>query len=765
LGAPALAGGSISLCASFSAAREKLAVADADLVVSSLAPTAAAAELFGGPEQANRCLVLLTLDDGEKPPSEEALRAGGLDAVSRAELLGDADRVVVRALREAPLRLGLAQALAGRRQVERDLLEAERRLRDLAINEPGVIYQWSQRADGGFGFTYASPRIAELFHVAADRPNDALALIHPEDVPRWLASLDEVVRNPKPWSFEGRFLHPRDGSVRWWRATSRPTSITPEEILFNGILFDVTEEKEAEASLAAAHERLALALKGSKLTLWDWDLVSNQVYLSEQWANLLERETVANVIPAGELQELMHPEDAPRVLAAISAVRKGLLPDYSVEHRILSASGWKWISSHGMVTRRDGAGWAVRMTGTNADITERKVTETALAEAKAAAEAANRAKSDFLARMSHEIRTPLNGVLGLADLLGSTVLDSAQGEYVRRMRNAGQHLLALISNILDLAKIEAGKMEIFRAPFRLAPVVDGTLDVLRPAAESKGLRFALKIEPELPDWVEGDAVKLRQLLNNLVGNAIKFTASGTVETFVERSPRGAGWIRVRIVDSGPGFSGEERSRLFEPFGQLGQARAPRESGAGLGLAISRSLVALLDGEIGVESKEGEGSTFWFDLPLSGVVPPPESRSFLAPRRPGMGESRSGQRTLVVEDDEVSALVLRLWLEAMQCEVEVAGDGEEALRLAAAGRFDLILLDKQLPSLDGLEVARRVRALEAAEGRPAATLVLCTADAFRETEEEARAAGCDGYLTKPVDHAALEVFVRRSGPRD
>lgn len=666
-----------------------------------------------------------------------------------------------RAERER-LRAELAEAVAARERAEAARLEAERRLRDLAIDEPGVIYQWAQRADGTFGFTSASPRIAELFHVDPERPNDALALVHPDDRPRFLASLREVWRRPKPWTFEARFLDPRDGSVRWWRAKSRPTSITPEEVLFNGILFDVTEEKEAAASLAVAHERLALALKGSRLTLWDWDLATNQVFLSEGWADLVERPEAPSVLAAGELQDLLHPEDAPRVLAAISAVRKGEVPDYSVEHRIQTANGWKWISSHGAVTRRDEQGWAVRMTGTNADITGRKRGETALAEAKAAAEAANRAKSDFLARMSHEIRTPLNGVLGLADLLGSTELDPAQSEYVRRMSNAGQHLLALISNILDLAKIEAGKMDVAHAPFRLAPLVEGTLDVLRPAAESKGLRFAVTVDPALDAWFEGDAVKLRQLLNNLVGNALKFTPTGAIETFVERSPRGPERIRVRIVDTGPGLSFEERSRLFEAFGQLGRPEAPREPGAGLGLAISRSLVALLEGEIGVESEVGKGSTFWFDLPLAAVAPPPEARSAGAPSRSGGEEERGRRRALVVEDDEVSGMVLRLWLEAMRCEVEVVADGAEAVGLAASGRFALVLLDKQLPSLDGLEVARRVRAREAAEARPPVTLVLCTADAFRETEEEARAAGCDGYMTKPVDHATLEAWVRKSG---
>jgi signal transduction histidine kinase len=469
---------------------------------------------IAGPPPRTVPLVLLG-EPGDEPPAAEILQSCALACLPRAELLSDPQGAVERALREAPLRWALAEALAGRRRAEACLREEEKRFSDLAVNEPGVIYQWAQRTDGSFGFTYASPRIAEIFQVPADRPNDVLALVHPDDAPRFLASLEEIAREPRPWSFEGRFLDARDGSVRWWRAVSRPTSITPEEALYNGLLFDVTAEKEAAASLAAAHERLALALRGSRLTLWDWDLASNEVYLSEPWRSLLERADAPATLPAGELQALLHPDDAPRVLAAISAARKGTAADYSVEHRIRTASGWKWIASHGMVTRRDDTGWALRMTGTNADITERKRGETALAEAKAAAESANRAKSDFLARMSHEIRTPLNGVLGLADLLGSTRLDADQAEYVRRMQNAGQHLLALISNILDLAKIEAGKMEVARAPFRLASVVLGTLDVLRPVAESQGLRFAVTLEPGLPDWVDGDAVKLRQLLNNL----------------------------------------------------------------------------------------------------------------------------------------------------------------------------------------------------------------------------------------------------------
>ncbi|MFN0038159.1 MAG: PAS domain S-box protein [Burkholderiales bacterium] len=270
-----------------------------------------------------------------------------------------------------------AEKLSGQQALQ----DSETRFRDMAVNVPGVIYQWVERADGSYGFTYASPRIEEYFHVPAGHPDKIIAFIHPEDLPKFRASIEDVKKDPRPWRFEGRYFDPRDGSVRWWRTMSRLASETGKERIFNGVLFDITEEKHAQQISLVASERLNLALNGSQLGLWDFDLEKGQVYLNEQWAQILERPAKESVVPIDELRAMLHPDDAPRVLATFTSALKGIIPAYAVEHRVKTASGrWKWIYSHGMVTRRDSSGRALRMTGTNADIDARKDAEARLAQ-------------------------------------------------------------------------------------------------------------------------------------------------------------------------------------------------------------------------------------------------------------------------------------------------------------------------------------------------------------------------------------------------
>ncbi len=400
----------------------------------------------------------------------------------------------------------------------------------------------------------------------------------------------------------------------------------------------------------------------------------------------------------------------------------------------------------------------VRERATNAAlVTERErlaTTVQLIEEARVAALAASREKTRFLAMTSHEIRTPLYGVLGLADLLADTPLDAIQADYLRRMKLTGEHLLSLITSVLDLARIEEGRVDVGSTALDPRALAGQVHDSLRALAESKGLALSWRVAAGVPEWVMGDRVKIGQVLTNLVGNAIKFTARGSVRTSIESSGHNGDRILFRVVDTGPGLSSDEKQRLFLPFGRRpAEEVTPTPPGIGLGLAISRALVEAMGGEIGVEQGDGPGAVFWFTLPLPRAGTPREP--FVPLQGAPVAHRLAGDRVLVVEDDETSALILRHWLTSLALSVTVCGDGATGLELARSGDFLLVVLDRQLPTLDGIEVGRRLRAHERATGARRAVLILCTAHALREVAEEARTAGFDEVITKPFDRSVFE----------
>ncbi len=384
--------------------------------------------------------------------------------------------------------------------------------------------------------------------------------------------------------------------------------------------------------------------------------------------------------------------------------------------------------------------------------------ERRLAAAKAAAEAANEAKSKFLATMSHEIRTPLNAVLGMADLLLATRLDGRQRHYVELMRSSGRSLLEVINDILDVSKIEAGRMELEVADFDPAQAVESVAAMLEPRAREKGLQMRCRLAPGLPRTVRGDAARLRQVLMNLVGNAIKFTARGFVEVRVSHLEAGDDRITLEIAvqDTGVGIDPDLLPTLFEPFTQADSSTARRFGGTGLGLAICRELVELMHGRIDVHSRPGEGSTFVVRLALPRGEPAPTRPAVLdAPTAP----SGTRRRILVAEDNAVNQILIRALLEQLGHDCDVVADGAEALRQVQATAYDLVLMDVQMPALDGLAATRAIRALGGTTaGVP---IVAMTANAMAEDRTQCLEAGMDDYVTKPIDRAQLAAAIERA----
>ncbi len=516
----------------------------------------------------------------------------------------------------------------------------------------------------------------------------------------------------------------------------------------------------AEEALDETRDRLQLAVEAAGLALWDWQLTSPTVFLSARWGELIGDVAMDAQWDLDKLRDLVHPDDLLRLRPKVRALLDGTLQREVFQHRVRRFDGWVWVETHAMVAEQDKRRHPLRLMGTLADIGERKRAELETARARELAEQASRAKSAFLANMSHEVRTPLNALMGLTRMLMDSPLNDEQKSWLALMDSSANALLALLNDILDLSRIEAGKLGIEQVRFELRPVLDEAVGPYAGQARAKPLSFDLEVDEAVPSWVRGDPGRLRQVLGNLLSNALKFTPkNGSIQVRVQRSGdvEGVPLLHFAVRDSGVGISRKQQATIFDAFTQADVSTSRRFGGSGLGLAICDRLARLMGGRIELQSELGQGSLFTLALPLPDASADAGAPTSAPAELEGIAQASAryaGQVVLLAEDNPVNELMMRQMLLQLGFTVRVARGGAQAVSLWQQGGVDLVLMDVQMPGMSGLDATRTIRQAEARRRLPRTPIVAVTASAMRGDRQMCLDAGMDGYTAKPVSPQAL-----------
>jgi len=735
-------------------------------------------DLIGTPEHAQETrLVLQRAASGEVLHPFDSVRRkrdGSLVDVSiAASAITDAQGRVIgvgKSLRDISSRRAHERGLQEFNQVlerqvgerTRQLEAARRHLKTTLDALPSMVGYWDRQLVNRF----ANRAYHDWFGVDPDSlPGRSMdELLGPELMARNRPYIDGVLAGH--WQTFERAIPGPGGVVRHSLAHYLPDVEDGQVKGFYALVHDVTELMHNRLRLADSEAVLNRTGAVAHIGGWQYDLVSGRLTWTQQTRVI--HEVPDDYQPSLETAlDFFPPDDRRRVERAIERARTGGTP-WDLELQLITALGHtRWVRAQGELERGPAAQGSppLRLVGSIQDISDRREADQALQRVQAA-EAANAAKSAFLANVSHEMRTPLNAVIGFAHILSQGVLSADQRHLLARIHGAGRHLLGVINDVLDLSKIEAGQMTLSATRFSLHGLLHEVADMLRPAALDKHLTLLVQVAPDLPPFCLGDDVRVRQVLTNLLANAIKFTEAGQVclAAAVHTGPSGQAGVRLMVKDTGIGISPEAQQRLFEPFNQADAATNRRFGGTGLGLSIVRHLALLMGGQVGLHSVPGQGSSFWVDLPLPPAEPADDAGNVAAlpapappPHAAGLARL-PGVRLMVIDDSELNLEVAQRILEAEGAVVQVASQAQQGLdRLfAQPEQFELVVMDVQMPGLDGLEATRRIRAHPATQAMP---VVAVTAGALVSDRSGALAAGLNAFVSKPFHPDALVLTVR------
>ncbi|MDB5432688.1 MAG: domain S-box protein [Caulobacter sp.] len=508
---------------------------------------------------------------------------------------------------------------------------------------------------------------------------------------------------------------------------------------------------DRQIALVDLERKLSVAVEAAGDGLFEFTIGADELHANASWAAMLGYGPDELDMPIRDWTRFVHPDELPALHLESLAHFAGRTPHTTSEMRLRCKDGsWIWVLSRSRIVAHAPDGSPLKVVGTTVDISARKALEHQLEAARDVAESANNAKSVFVANMSHEIRTPLNGVIGVAGALARTDLSPAQKEMVALVQSSGQVLERLLSDILDQAKIESGAFQLQIAPFDLRLAIESAAELMRAKADEKGVAFEVAYGAAAQGCFAGDAVRLKQIVSNLASNAIKFTEAGQVRIGIDvaDSDDGPSLLTIEVADTGIGFDADAARRLFTRFVQADGSTSRQFGGTGLGLAISKTLVELMDGDIVARSEPGAGSVFTVRLPLARA----EIAAVEAAQGPAPNLARL--RVLLAEDHPTNQRVVQLILGPAGVDLTIVDNGREAVDIFRPNLFDLILMDMQMPLMDGLAATREIRRIEREAGHAPTPIAMFTANAMDEHRAQAVAAGADHHIPKPITPEAL-----------
>jgi signal transduction histidine kinase/ActR/RegA family two-component response regulator len=588
----------------------------------------------------------------------------------------------------------------------------------------------------------------EIWSILEGTPRDidldeAMTIYPPAERGRVEALLDHARGKGEAVRFESEIVK-FNGVRAWIRVLGEPEMVDGQCVALRGAAQEISDVRALLTASERAEAFLTLAMALADLHVYEIDFVSKTLVKHGAGETFFENGLTYDMVSRDPFSAI-HPDDRDSAEAAWAASQAEGVP-FRAEYRVRRSDGQEiWAFSSAELTK-DADGRPLRLVGALQNITSRKRAEREMQAAGDAAEVANAAKSAFLANMSHEIRTPLNGILAGADMLSRRALDEGAQKLVDMVAASGASLERLLSDILDLARIEAGQIVLETSRFHLGELIRSAAALAKLRADEKSIDLRVTLAPEADVVVEGDPIRTRQVLLNLLTNAVKFTDSGFVAVAAERLAEGP--VRIGVQDTGVGFNPTIAEKLFGRFEQADGSITRRFGGSGLGLSISRDLVHMMNGQIAVESREGEGSTFWFTLPLP-EAPLGEGLPVHVPA----SEAAEAVRILLADDHPTNRMVVELMLAGL-AEVTAVEDGAQAVAAFSQRGFDVVLMDMQMPVMDGLTAVRTIRNLESERQAEATPIIMLTANALPEHVADSLKAGANLHLQKPVTLASL-----------